>query len=102
MEVVEQGLATAERNNERIFEAELYRLKAKVALAHVSRNSEARDPEALSQYAIKIACTQKAKVLETRAANDLAALWVAQGRNAEAARLLAPGGDGEGPAQRSR
>ena len=32
LEVIEQGLATTSRNSERIFEAELYRLKARALL----------------------------------------------------------------------
>jgi len=101
MEVIEQGLSTAEGNNERIFEAELYRLKAKVVLARASPSSDAQgDPESLLQHALKIASGQKARVLEFRAAKDLAALWVAQGRSAQAARLLAShcGSCGESPA----
>ena len=32
MELIEQGLATTSRNSERLFEAELYRLKARALL----------------------------------------------------------------------
>jgi class 3 adenylate cyclase/tetratricopeptide (TPR) repeat protein len=89
LEVIEQGLATASHNSERIFEAELYRLKARVLLA--------RDPAAaasaaqpLLKQALGIAKSQRARSLELRAAKDLAALWIDQGRRDEARDLLAP------------
>ncbi len=42
LEVIEQGLATAGHNSERIFEAELYRLKARVLLVRGGADATAR------------------------------------------------------------
>lgn len=89
LELIEQGLATTGRNSERIFEAELYRLKARVL--RVRAGSEAgSEPQLLLDRALTIARSQHAKALELRAATDLAALWVDQGKRAQALDLLAP------------
>jgi predicted ATPase len=89
LEVIEQGLATTSRNSERIFEAELYRLKARALLV---RGEPDAKPEAQSllDQALTTARRQHAKALELRAARDLAALWIDQGRREEALDLLAP------------
>jgi class 3 adenylate cyclase/tetratricopeptide (TPR) repeat protein len=84
--LIEQGLTTTSRNSERIFEAELYRLKAR---ALILRGSPDVGTEFL-QKALATARSQHAKALELRAATDLAALWVDQGRREEALNLLAP------------
>ena len=84
--LIEQGFTTMSRNGERIFEAELYRLKAR---ALVLRGS----PEAaveLLQKSLAAARSQRAKALELRAATDLSALWMKQGRREDALELLAP------------
>jgi predicted ATPase len=91
LEIVEQGLSTGDRNNERLFEAELYRLKARALLARVCPHPEAiGQAEALLRHGILVAKSQKARVLELRAVKDLAALWLAQGRKSEAIDILAP------------
>ncbi len=79
----------ANHNSERIFEAELYRLKAHALLI---RGAPGTDPElqSLLEQALAVAKSQHAKALELRAAKSLAALWVNQGRRAEALSLLAP------------
>jgi tetratricopeptide (TPR) repeat protein len=89
LEMIEQGLATTSRNSERIFEAELYRLKARALLV---RGAPDAKPEAQSllDQALTTARRQHAKALELRAATDLAALWIDQGRREEALDLLAP------------
>src|SRR6202048_3196729 len=89
LELIEQGLATTRRNSERIFEAELYRLKARALLV---RDAPDAKPEAQSllDQALTTARSQHAKALELRAATDTAALWIDQGRREEALDFLAP------------
>jgi predicted ATPase len=89
LELIERGLATTSRNSERIFEAELYRLKARLML--VRGGPDARtEAQSLLDQALTTARGQHAKALELRAAMDLAALWIDQGRREEALALLAP------------
>jgi predicted ATPase/class 3 adenylate cyclase len=89
LEMIEQGLATVNRNSERIFEAELYRLKARALLVHGA--PEARiEAQSLLDQALTTARSQRAKALELRATKDLAALWIDQGRRQEALDFLAP------------
>jgi predicted ATPase/class 3 adenylate cyclase len=89
LEVIERGLSTASQNSERIFEAELYRLKARTLLV---RGAPGADTQALSllDQALTTARSQRARLLELRAAKDLAALWIDQGRRDEAFDLLTP------------
>ena len=87
LEVIEQGLSTAAHNSERIFEAELYRLKARTLLARGAVNANA-DAQSLLHQALTTARNQHARSLEFRAAKDLAALWMDQDRHAEAIDLL--------------
>jgi predicted ATPase len=84
--VIEQGLATVSRNSERVFEAELYRLKARALILRGSRDAGIE----FLDKALRTARSQQAKALELRSATDLAALWMDQGKRGEAAELLAP------------
>jgi len=70
-ELVDAGLVTAERNDERIFEAELHRLKAAWRRA---MGADATDPDVvdLLTRAVDSARAQGARRLERRAARDLA------------------------------
>ena len=77
LEVIERGLQTAERNSERIFEAELYRLKAQAVAAR--DEADARVPSLLNR-AGTIAKSQGARWLELRIAIDLAERWCDEGR----------------------
>jgi predicted ATPase len=87
LEVIEQGLFAASHNGERIFEAELYRLKARALL--VRGAPEARtEAQALLDQALRSARGQQARSLELRAARDLCALWIDQGKRDEALSLL--------------
>ena len=87
LEVIERGLAIASHNSERIFEAELYRLKARALLVRCAPGAETQAQSLLGQ-ALKTARSQRARSLELRAAKDLAALWIDQGRRDEALDLL--------------
>jgi class 3 adenylate cyclase/tetratricopeptide (TPR) repeat protein len=89
LELIEHGLATTSRNSERILEAELYRLKARVLVVRGGPDVEA-EAQALLEQAINTARSQHAKTLELRAAMDRAALWIDQGRREEALNFLAP------------
>jgi len=89
LELIEQGLATTNRNSERIFEAELYRLKARTLLLRGGPDA-GTEAQSLLDQALTTARNQHAKALELRAATDLAALWIDQGRREEAINLLAP------------
>ena len=89
LELIEHGLATASRNSERILEAELYRLKARVLVVRGGPGVEAGAQELLDR-ALSTARSQHARTLELRAATDRAALWIDQGRREEALNFLAP------------
>ena len=89
LELIEQGLATTTRNSERIFEAELYRLKARALLVRGGPVVRA-EAQSLLDQASTTARSQHAKALELRAAMDRAALWIDQGRREEARDSLAP------------
>ena len=89
LEVIEQGLSTANHNSERIFEAELHRLKAR-ALLVCGASGGGTHAESLLDQALTTARSQYARSLELRAAKDLAALWISQGRRDEALAFLAP------------
>ena len=89
LEIIEQGLVAANNNTERVFEAELYRLKAQVMLSR--GGEEARlEAQSLLDQALTTARAQNAKILELRAATDLAAIWIGDGRREAAFQLLAP------------
>ncbi|HJU16737.1 MAG TPA: AAA family ATPase, partial [Stellaceae bacterium] len=84
--LAEAGQAVAQ-TGERILEAELHRLRG--AIARKSGRQPGMAEQSLIQ-ALETACGQGARLLELRAATDLARLWAEQGRRREAANLLAP------------
>jgi predicted ATPase len=84
--VIDHGLSIVSHNSERIFEAELYRLKARALLMRGAPDAEA---ETLLDQALRTARSQQARSLELRAATDLARLWMNQGKCAEALDVLA-------------
>jgi len=85
LELIDQGFSIVSHNSERCFEAELYRLKARVTLMRGALDAEA---ESLLDQALRIARSQQARSLELRAATDLARLWMQQGKHAEAVDVL--------------
>jgi predicted ATPase len=87
LQVIEQGLLAASQNNERIFEAELHRLKARALLACGAQDGES-DAQSLLNQALTTARSQQARSLELRAVKDLVPLWIGQGRHDEALALL--------------
>jgi predicted ATPase/class 3 adenylate cyclase len=89
LELIEQGLATTSRNSERIFEAELYRLKARALLVRGAPDAKT-DAQSLLDQALTTARSQHAKALELRAAMDTAELWINQNKREQARDFLAP------------
>jgi predicted ATPase len=98
--VVGEALAIVDKNEERFYEAELYRLKGQLVLQSRSPQStvsdlrpQAPDPQAEAEAcfhkAIEIARKQQAKSLELRATVSLARLWQSQGKKDEARQPLA-------------
>jgi predicted ATPase len=78
---LDEALAFAAATEERVWEAELYRLKAEFRLA---AGSAPRQAEELLQKAIATARARGAWLLELRAATGLARLRAARGRRAQA------------------
>ncbi len=70
---------------ERIYEAELHRLRGELLLAASGAEAEA---ESCFQKALQVARGQEAKSLELRAATSLAQLWARQGKASQAVHAL--------------
>ena len=87
LRVLEEALTIADRDSERYYLAELYRLKGELLLQQTS--PRAVSPENCFNQAIEIAQQQETKSLELRAAMSLAHLYQSQGRNKEAHDALA-------------
>jgi class 3 adenylate cyclase/predicted ATPase len=87
-ECIAQALATMQETKERCFEAEVHRTAGELNLA--SADPDPEEAERHFQRSLSVAREQNAKSSELRAATDLARLWAAQGKCAEARNLLAP------------
>jgi predicted ATPase len=72
--------------DERLLEADLYRLKGDLLLAQSTKNQN--DAESYFHQALEIAQRQRAKSLELRAATSLSRLWNSQGKKERARRIL--------------
>jgi adenylate cyclase len=94
--ILRMALETMERNEERVWEAELHRLQGDLALREadveggMTRHREATAAEACYRRAIDVARHQEARALELRAATSLGGLCLRQGRRAEARDLVEP------------
>jgi predicted ATPase len=86
--VVVEALTIIDTTEERMWEAELHRLKGETCLAQAAENHAVA--AACLQQAFVVARRQHAKSWELRAAMSLARLWQGQGKRAEAFELLAP------------
>jgi predicted ATPase len=101
--VLSEALEIVNKNEERIYEAELYRIKGQLTLQQFqvsgfkfqvqeSPQSAVRSPESEAeeyfQKAIAIAQRQQAKSLELRATVSLARLWQRQGKHHAARNTL--------------
>jgi predicted ATPase len=95
LEVIDHGLSIVNHNNERLFEAELYRLKASALLV---RGAPEAEVTSFLEQALGTARSQQAHSLELRAATDLARLWANNGKRTEARDVLSSiyGGFSEG------
>jgi len=80
-----------EKTGERLWEAELHRIRAELLLMRGDKDkAEARlQAESCFQHAIEVARRQQAKSWELRATTSLARLWQKQGRVDEARQRLA-------------
>jgi predicted ATPase len=96
--VLAEALALVEKTEERFWEAEIYRLKGELLLAHEGRQpsraagkgvQDTESPEGCFLQAIEIARRQAGKSLELRATLSLARLWHQQGKTGEARHMLA-------------
>jgi predicted ATPase len=93
---VEEGLSTltealawVEQTGDRLWEAELYRLKGELTLPQAeTHKAKVEEAEACFLKAIEVARQQQAKSLELRATTSLAQLWRSQDKRADAHHLL--------------
>ena len=85
---LEEALGWVERNDERLYEAEVHRLKGELLLTRDT--PDAPQAEGCFQQALTVSRKQHAKSWELRAAMSMGRLWQRQGRLAEARELLAP------------
>jgi tetratricopeptide (TPR) repeat protein len=85
--ILEEALAAVDKNGERFYEAELYRLKGELLLRNPA--SETAEPLACFRRALEIARHQSAKSWELRTTMSLARLLAEQGRRDEARKMLA-------------
>ena len=83
---LDEGLQTAEQNDDRFQEAELHRLKGEALLAF--SDEKAGEAEACFHQALEVARRQHGTAWELRAAMSLARLWQRTGRAAEGRNLL--------------
>ena len=105
LSVLAEALAVVDRNGERIYEAELHRLKGELLLQkfqvsssklqgplnpqHLTPSIQTEvEAEACFLKAIEISRQQQAKSLELRATMSLARLWQQQGKQKEAHNML--------------
>jgi predicted ATPase len=100
LSVLTEALAVVDRTGERVYEAEVYRLKGtltlqsqvqgpKPVLSLVEGSKVEEEAEACFLKAIEIARRQQAKSLELRAVMSLSRLWQQQGKQKEAREMLA-------------
>jgi len=88
MSAISEALTDVERTGERLWEAELWRIKGQIILG--GNASGASEAEECFVKAIKVAQSQKAKGWEIRATTSLALHWQAQGKEKDASDLLSP------------
>jgi predicted ATPase len=98
LDLLNEAMAFISRTSERIYEAELYRIKGELLCKdeHGRRNArpersqrDGLSPEACFLQAIEVARRQESKSLELRATVSLGRLWQKQGRHEEARQRLA-------------
>ena len=86
LETLTEALALVETTGERLYEAELYRLKGHLLLVRsLDHRTEA---EVCFHHALAIARRQQARLLELRATISLSRLWQQQGKGDQARHML--------------
>src|SRR5262249_52139592 len=92
LKTLAEALLLIDKTGERVYEAEVYRLKGELTLQQASAQHRAasvqKEAEEDFEKAIEIARQQQAKSLELRATMSLARLWQSQGKEAEAHKML--------------
>ena len=89
---VAEALQLMDKHDERLYEAEVYRIKGQLVLQSGVRGPESevqKEAEECFWKAIGIARQQQAKSLELRAVMSLSRLWQQQGKKEEARQMLA-------------
>ena len=84
--VLHDALTFVDKTGERVFEADLHRLKGQLLLQQSSDNQS--EAETCFHQALEVAQSQQAKSWELRAATSLARLWQSQEKRDEARQLL--------------
>jgi predicted ATPase len=85
---LQEALQWVQRNDERLYEAEVYRIRGELLLKQdVPDTAEA---EQCFQRALQVARQQQAKSWELRAATSLSRLWQLEGKRGDARELLMP------------
>jgi predicted ATPase len=87
LRVLAEALAAAHETENRLYEAELCRVKGELLLARSTEHD--MEADTCFRQALEIARRQQAKSWELRAAMSLSRLWQQQGKRAEARQLLA-------------
>ena len=89
--VLAEALAAVNRSEERMYEAELWRLRGELTLQASAQSTEssAQEAEGYFRKALAIARQQQAKSWELRASTRLARLWQQQDKREDARQLLA-------------
>lgn len=87
LKALDEALAMIDKGGERLYEAEVYRLKGEL-LMQTETNKE-DEAEIRFKQALELARQQQAKSLELRAAVSLGRLWRAQGKHEETHQMLA-------------
>jgi predicted ATPase/DNA-binding winged helix-turn-helix (wHTH) protein len=90
--VLAEALSETSTTGERVYEAELHRLKGELFLKRTGRRVSPRSLQEVEECflkAIKVARLQSAKSLELRAVVSLSRLWQQQGKKAESRQMLA-------------
>jgi hypothetical protein len=90
LELVAEGMADAERTNQRFQLVQLNLTRGDLLLWGADSEAEAAEAESCYRRALDLARSFAAQSNELRAATSLAQLWSRQGRRAEAAALLEP------------
>jgi predicted ATPase len=88
LHVLEEALEVVHTHGERVWAAEIYRLKGEFLLVSQRTQCPRTEAEASLQCALDIARQQQAKSLELRAAMSLSRLWQQQGKRHAARQLL--------------